>query len=400
MFLSIRRIFFNLKVFLLFLSVGIGLLSIQLFLISAYGERLSALKNQRLLIEKIVNTDLTADPQMATILLKGAVAEVELSVKLSGQETFLDGMIRSNEEQASLLRSLTISAQAFRENALAWSEATQLHQVLEKERMMAARTEYLSDIGRMVDYQIHAINETIATAKVSSMFVFLVGLYTLFFYRYRLDLVYRDIEQLNSVDIDGSKKEVKTEEMDYILKRLSRKSLPGQAIAAMIHPLTGLNTEKGMVAAWNSKKGRHSANMLYLSLFAFDRLTSLSQTLSDGDMELLYKKLAGIVTMYEQPLDIVAHLESGEIALLMSRNNKQDAFDDCAAIVRTMEAAGFVSQNGPIKISLSAAFLAKLPAKSIEDTIEEGLSLIDRAQEKGGNRIAQPHDRVDMTRNS
>ncbi|MDD2369761.1 MAG: hypothetical protein PHQ90_10695, partial [Sulfuricurvum sp.] len=133
--ISIRKVFFNLKVALLVLGIGITVLSVQLFHISQYGERLSALKNQHLLIEKIINTDLS-DPKMASILINGAVSEIALSVKLSGQEALLDAFVTSNEEQASLLRSLELSSEAFRDSALIWGESLAISRTSENSSLL------------------------------------------------------------------------------------------------------------------------------------------------------------------------------------------------------------------------------------------------------------------------
>ena len=179
--ISIRKIFFNLKIILLIVGVGVTVLGVQIFHISQYSERLSALKNQHLLIDKIINTDLS-DPKMASILINGALSEIDLSVKLSGQEALLDVFVRSNEEQASLLRSLGISSRAFRDSALIWGESLATSRTSETTRMMSARTAFLADIDRMMDYQIHVINESIATAKMIAI--------VLFFYQYTIRNVF------------------------------------------------------------------------------------------------------------------------------------------------------------------------------------------------------------------
>jgi len=399
MFLSIRKIFFNLKVMLSIVCAGIVLLTVQLFHISEYGERLGALKNQHRLIEKIINTDLN-DPQMGSILVNGAVAEIELSVKLSGEETLLDRFFTSNEEQASLLRSLTISSKTFREVALAWAESTQLHQQLERERMMNARSAYLSDIDRMVDYQIHVITETITTAKISSIMVAIIALSVLYFYRLRLNQVYSDIEQAYAIDTNGKSKEVKTEEIDFIIKRLKRRTAGPASNPILTHPLTGLHNEKGLISAYNAKISTKTWSTVFLALFEIDHRSSILETLSVEDQNSVYSKLAEIIKMFEQPSDIIAHLDDNRILFLMSRNTKNAALDECQNIIQIVQESTFLSENGPIKITLSAGFLLKPPAKSIEEGIKDALSLIANAQENGGNRVAHLRERTDPFRQS
>ncbi|MDD5052948.1 MAG: diguanylate cyclase [Sulfuricurvum sp.] len=396
MLISIRKVFFNFKTALLLLGIGITILCIQLMHISQYSERLSALKNQHLLIEKIINTDLT-DPKMASILIHGAVSEISLSVKLSGRETFLDSFITSNEEQASLLRSLDLSSKTFSDNALSWSKAPTASDI-EHSQMLNARAPYLLDIDRMFDYQIHILNESIATANMTALLLFITGGIVFIFYRHRLNQIYRDIDQACSVDIDGIKKEVLTQEIDFILKRLIRKSSQQSSHPNLINPLSGLNNEKGLATAFSNKKSARSGNTIFMTLFEIDHYSSLVNTLSKEDIGAIYKKLGDMISMYEQALDIIAHLENDTIVFLMSRNTKQAALQDSEQIIQSVQESSFITEQGPIKITLSGAFLLKIPSKSIEDTIEEATRLVQKAKENGGNRIAQLRDHADSYR--
>ncbi|MDD5117582.1 MAG: diguanylate cyclase [Sulfuricurvum sp.] len=359
----------------------------QLFHISQYGERLSALKNQHLLIEKIINTDLS-DPKMASILINGAVSEIALSVKLSGQEALLDAFVTSNEEQASLLRSLELSSEAFRDSALIWGESLAISRTSENSRMMTARSAFLADIDRMMDYQVHIINQSIATAKTTAILLFFTCLLMIFFYRYRLNQIYSDLDKVCSIDIDGSKKEASTQEVDFILKRLFRRSR-NTINPTFTHPLSGLNNLMGLASLFNTKKTGKSGNTVFLALFEIDQYELINSTLSKEDIGNLFIKLGEIISLYEQPLDLIGHLEDDRLVFIMSRSSKQTALQECETIVQSVEESSFNAQLGPIKITLSAGFILKTPAKSIEETIEDASKLIEKAKEGGGNRVAQ-----------
>lgn len=394
MLISIRKVFFNLKTALLFLGIGVTILTAQLFHISQYSERLGALKNQHLLIEKIINTDLS-DPKMAEILINGAVSEISLSVKLSGEQALLDSYVNSNEEQASLLRSLEISSKTFQDNALIWSESLAISQDSARERMMKGRTAFLSDIDRMIDYQIHIIQESIATAKMVAVLLFFTGLIVFLLYRYRLSQIYHDIDKACSVDTDGSAKQASTQEIDFLLKRLIRKSSQNSLNPNLINPLSGLSNEKGLISTFNAKKAGKSGNTVFLTLFEIDQYTALINILSKEDMGNLFKKLGDILNMYEQPLDVIAHMDNDRIVFLMSRNSKQLALQEAEKIVHTVEESTFSTSQGPIKITLSGGFLLKPPAKSIDEAVEDALKLIEKGQESGGNRVIQHRNRND-----
>ena len=145
MLISIRKVFSGLQNTLLVLGIGVSILAVQLFHISQYGGRLDALRNQHLLIEKSVSADLS-DPSMAAILLNTAVAELALSVKLSGEATLLDALFASQEEHDAILGSLQATSKEFQENVLAWSNAKESVREAHRAAMMEARTAYLADI--------------------------------------------------------------------------------------------------------------------------------------------------------------------------------------------------------------------------------------------------------------
>jgi hypothetical protein len=285
MLISIRKVFFNLKNALMFLGIGVFILTFQLFHLSQYSERLGALKNQHLLIHKIINTDLN-DPKMASIMINGALSEIELSVKLSGKEAFLDSFINSNEEQASLLRSLVVSSEAFRDQVLIWSESLAISEKSSRARMLNARTAYLADIDRMTDYQIHLIQESIDTAKMIAFVVLMAGLLVFLLYRYRLNQIYRDIHKACSVDTDGTRKVIATQEIDFLLKRL-RKSSQDSLNPNLLNPLSGLNNEKGLINAFNAKKAGKAGNTVFLALFEIDHYSSLQYPFQRGFKEPL-----------------------------------------------------------------------------------------------------------------
>lgn len=390
MLISIRKVFFNLKNALMFLGIGVFILTLQLFHLSQYSERLGALKNQHLIITKIINTDLN-DPKMASIMINGALSEIELSVKLSGKETFLDSFINSNEEQASLLRSLVLSSEAFRDQVLIWSESLAISEKSSRARMLNARTAYLADIDRMTDYQIHLIQESIDTAKMIALVVLMAGLLVFLLYRYRLNQIYRDIHKACSVDTDGTRKVIATQEIDFLLKRL-RKSSQDSLNPNLLNPLSGLNNEKGLINAFNAKKAGKAGNTVFLALFEIDGYASLINTLSKEDLKNLFHKLGEMFTMYEQPLDVIAHMDDDRLIFLMSRSSKKTAFEECEKIIQSVKESSFTTAQGPIKITLSAGFLLKPPVKTIDEGVQQALQLIEKAKESGGNCVFQLRD--------
>lgn len=392
--MSIQRFFFNLKAVLLALGAGVALLTLQLFHISEHGERLNALKHQHLLIDEIINTDLT-DPKMASILINGAMAELSLAVKLSGEKVLLDSFVTSEDECSSLLHSLDLSSKNFEDNALIWSESPITARDAYYARVMNARTAYLADIDRMLDYRIHALGESIATAKISAVIVFLLGLAAFLYFRIRLNHIYDDINRVCSVDVDGTKHQPKTHEIDFILKQLARRSSQVILASHLTHPISGLHNDKGLLNTFNGKKAGKAGNTIFLCVFEIDQYALLNAEYTQEDMKTVYRKLAEMISLYEQPMDIIAHTEDDRLVFVMSRTTKQAAFEECEHIVRSVQESSFMTSRGMARITLSAGFLLKTPLKSLDDVIANALKLIAKAQENGGNQVAQLREQSD-----
>ncbi len=395
--LSIRQIFFNLKMSLFILTTGIIFLAIILVNISQFSECLGALKNQHILIKKIITTNLH-DSDMANITINGDISELALFTKLANKETILGSILTSDEEEKSLSESLLSTSSTFQESVLFWLESMPVSRSAMYNRMISARNLYIIDIDSMIDYQIRLINQSVLIAKITALLIAFLCLITFFFYQWRLNQIYRDIKKAYSVDTDGTQHEVVTEEIDFIIKRLARKIPVVNTNPTLLHPQSGLNNQKGMFTMFNIKRNTKAVGSLFIVLFEIDQYKELEAKLSKEDMGTLYKKLADILAMYEQPLDVIGHLDDNRFAFIMARNSKDLALSEAENIVKSVKDSIFTTQQGIEKITLSGGIILKLPSKTLEESLPEVAKLVEKAKETGGNRIAQLREKADMFR--
>ncbi len=394
--LSIRQIFFNLKLSLFVLGSGIILLAMILVTISQFSERLDALKNQHILIKKITSTNLH-DFDMATITINGNIAELALFTKLANKETFLNLLFTSDEKEKSLNQAMVSTSSKFQESALFWLESMPVSRSAMYDRMIFERNLYSMDIDNMIDYQISLINESVWIAKIIVLIIAVLGLMTFFFYQWRLNQIYRDIKKASSVD-EGIQHETVTEEVDFIIKRLARKMPVVNTNPTLLDPQSGLNNQKGMNTVFNLKRNTKTMGSLFIVLFEIDQYKELEAKLSKEDIGTLYKKLADIFTMYEQPLDVIAHLDDNRFAFIMARSSKDLALSEAENIVQSVKDSIFTTQQGIEKITLSGGISLKIPSKTLEESLPDVAKLVEKAKESGGNRIAQLRDKADKFR--
>jgi GGDEF domain-containing protein len=397
MLLSIKKIFFNLKFSLFIMGIGVSILGLELVNITHYSQRLAALKTQHTLIDTIISQDFT-DKEMAIITLNGNLARLSLEVQLSDNNTLLNSFIPSTHEQEKLSNSLKSSSLAFKDAALFWSESTSRGEKTMYNQMISKRNTYLTDISSMIDYEIQMINTSIELAKNTVMVLVVLGLIIFLLYSYRLNQIYRDIHQACSVDTDGTKAEVKMQEMDFIIKRLARKAPIVNTSQSLLNPQSGLNNEKGILTLFNAKKATKSSNSIFVALFEIDGYTSVSKLLSKEEMGGINKKLGEIITMYEQPLDVIAQLETNQFVFIMSRSSKDAALSDAEKIVHSVHDSSFNTAKGAIKITLSGGILLKTPASTLESAIDDAKKIAIKSKESGGNRVAQLREKADNYR--
>jgi GGDEF domain-containing protein len=397
MLLSIQKIFLNLKISLFILGLGITLVGIQLINVTQYSQRLEALKSQHTIIEQIVNTDLK-EIEMATITINGHIAELTLAVKLSTDKALLDSLLISTHEEAGLGDNLRTASSSFKDASVFWLESMPHGRETMRQQMINKRNIYLLQIDHMIDYQIQLINESISMTKKTGIALFILWFIFFVLYRYRLNQIYADINKACSVDTDGTKPDVKMQEIDFIVKRLARKAPLVNTSQSLLHPQSGLNNEKGMLTLYNSKRTLKSSNSLFIAIFEIDQHSNLATSMSKDDMGSIYKKIGEIITMYEQPMDIIAQLDNQSFLFVMSRNSKDIALSDAEKIIHSIHDSSFSTSKGSIKVTMSGGLLLKTPASSLEASIADAQKVAVKAKESGGNRVAQLREKADQYR--
>lgn len=399
MLLSIKKIFSNIKIAFFFLFLGITLLALELFLISEYTFRLNQLQNQHLLIDKIMKMKMS-DPQMVSIAINGTISEINLAVKLSSQKTFLETFSSNAKDLSTLTRSLETSSETFQNSALSWSASLKIpHNETEQMQLLNAKNAFVISISDLTAYTVQRLDESITAAKWSSIVLLIITLFIFFKYRYRLQQIYSDIDKACALDTNGEQKIAQTQEIDFVLKRLLRRTFQTpSACSGLINPSSGLNNLKGLLTLCNTKKASRTSNTIFIAVFEIDQYNTLVKPLPKEESGNLFKKIGEIIALREQPLDITAHLDDDHIVCVLSRNSKHIALEDCEKILHAVEASAFTTTKGGIKLTLSGGFLLKTPVKSIEEGIDDALQLLKKAKESGGNRIAQLRDRADSYR--
>ncbi|MEA3521855.1 MAG: GGDEF domain-containing protein [Campylobacterota bacterium] len=232
------------------------------------------------------------------------------------------------------------------------------------------------------EHEQFIIRETIIYASV------IVGLLFLLMIHRQFHHILRDIESLYGVTSKNSPYQIKTIEIQAVVAKYKKDSHTDNPMH--IDPLTQLKNYKGLIHTYNSTPAIREHNTLSVCIFNIDNYAALKNTYHDEYMEVVRKKIAFLISLYAQAIDITASIEESKFAIILGRNTKKEALEECEKIRQSIAETHFkVPQGDKVSITVSGGFTTKSDKKPIEDTIQLTKDILSKAQEKSINLIAQ-----------
>ncbi len=219
------------------------------------------------------------------------------------------------------------------------------------------------------------------------------GLIFLFLIYKKLEIVINDIESIYGLTSKKSTYKVKTIEVESILLKFNKGTTQDIDNPAYIDTLTKLKNIQGLIHIFNTSKLLQKHNTVAVCMFEIDNYTILKRKYGKEFLDSVRKKTAFILSLYEQPIDIIASFEESKFVLVLGRNSKVEALEECEKVRQSVAETFFkVPQGEKLTITISGGFIMKPINKSITDSIEHTRDILKKAQDKGSNHIAQLRD--------
>lgn len=382
----IKKSFSNLKLALFVSFAGISVIVFYIFHVSTYIEQIANIKEQQILIDKVLHTDLH-DPKMASILINDSLSKMALLNKRLSEAHKYDILEKGGDEEKQILKNINQINITFNNNVLDWSESLDMTRQSTYKKVVESHKIYLNTIAQLQTIATNNILDLFTDIRNISYGLLMINFFIWILYRHRLSQVSSDLDNVCSTDMKVST--FNTEEINFLSKRLLRKTPVATTNSVHIHQATDLYNEKGVLSVFNAKKVSRSANNVFLTLFQIDQYSHFIKLPIENRYTII-KKIGEIISMYEQSLDIIGYLENNDrIVFISSRLNRQLALDDAEKIRATVQETSFNTNAGPMKFTISGGILLKVPAKSIDEIIEDAAILIEKAQQSGGNQIGR-----------
>lgn len=222
----------------------------------------------------------------------------------------------------------------------------------------------------------------------------LLTLFSTFWASRRLAQIQGDVKTLNMLE-HGEVTEFSTLEADSISKRMGRTTkASAKKNPAYLDSVTGISSYKGFIHEYGEKKSQKLGNYTAVCIFSIDRLNELEMQYSQEFSEALVKKVSFMLSLYRQHNDVIGRIDHNQFAILLSRQDKTSAVNDCELVRKSVEETSFKTADGKnLTVTLSGGFVQKMSTENLDEVLKKANKVLSKSIQHGGNRIAQLRDK-------
>jgi len=394
---SIKQIFNNISTTLLALSIILGVLAIITFTLNSSVEKTDLLLHQKALIKEAYNLG-RDDIQLSNIQLRGIIDNLKYDITKM-QNAFSYDILGNylfghHVEYNKDLEQLTIKQLLYIEAADEYYDQSLEELETRLDEYDFAQAEYESKLFELEEKHLIYEAEKFNFIQYIIYLAFFVSLLATLWFTRRLSFIYKDLKTLYSVDLESKGRMYLTEEAEMITKRMSRKPTATENPAS-IDPVTEVNNYKGLLHGFANRKGNAGAS-LTVCVFSLDKFRDIETKYKKDLANQILKKIAFVFSLYEQHTDVLGRIDYDQFVLVLNRNTKDAALNDCEQIRKSIEETKFRAPKGEmIKVTVSGWFVVKTPNKPLDQTIAHAKEILAAAITQGGNRIAQLRDHAE-----
>ena len=211
-----------------------------------------------------------------------------------------------------------------------------------------------------------------------------------FWYRKRINDIYKDIEFLSSTEKNYAEYQIYSIEADAISQRMKRKVVTADN-PAFIDQITGINNLKGMINTYGDKKGMKEENFTSVTVIEIDNFSKSNRAYPQELTQAILKKIAFTISLHEQPTDIIARTDYNQFTILFSRASKEQAYKDIDIIRQSISELKFNTPKGE-NITVCGGHVAKPTHASLDEAIKNAKEILNYTKSVTRNKIYQTKD--------
>ncbi|MDA3909370.1 MAG: GGDEF domain-containing protein [Sulfurimonas sp.] len=392
---SINKIFNNLSMFLIIITLTVGLVTLLVLEQNSSYAKINNLKNQKNIIQSLANLQ-KKDIELALIQFNGKSTqlhhEIEKLHNLNKYDYTGKFLLGNSEEYLSDLDKLSKLTINF--NKIAHQYYIDNLENAEEKNQELKNTFYSINtfLDAMVIKNISYNEDKFHILQKITIFAFIITLLTTFWYRRRLNSIYADVLHLYAIDKNKKDYDIFSQEADAIKLRMNRKPVVTDN-PAMLDPVTQINNHKGMLSSYSNKKGMKESNFTSVTVFEIDNFSKQKRAFSQELTQSILKKVAFTMSLHEQATDVIARTDYNQFTVILSRTSKEQSFKDIDIIRQSISEIKFKAPGGDsITITASGGFIIKPNNQSLDESIRQAKEVLKYAKKNGKNIISQIRD--------
>ena len=394
---SILNVFKNIKFYFAIMSALLLLISLIEFNRQISFDRIEQLEEQKILVIKIYQlgrTDL--DYSLINVQGIGAQLKTNLSILISTTDNdFIAKLFGFNNEYNTKIEKLSQLEDIYISDANSYYQKRDDNLAHRLDALTNSKTSLLNQLNEIIVIDVEVDHKKFSITEWIIYLTLFIMFFGAWFYSKKLTVIYDDIKSLFAVGGERLPQFIQTQEVNTIKMRMARKPRLSQN-PSMIDSVTELKNYQGMMQAYSEKKWIKENNYTAVCVFEIDNFKELEKNLTKRYTQSVLKKISFILSLYEQPTDVIARIEYDRFAVILSRETKRETFDDCDAMRKNIEETVFNNpEGGTVNFTLSGGFLIKQNNKSLEDAIKQAKEILQAAKANGNNRIAQIHEHAE-----
>ena len=159
--------------------------------------------------------------------------------------------------------------------------------------------------------------------------------------------------------------------------------------------VTGINNDKGFMHEFHEHKGQGINNYTAVCLFSIDKLDEMEANFPAEFTESILKKVGFMLALYRHDRDVIGYIAHNKFVIMLSREEKSSAVNDCELIRKSVEDNKFTTEGGQeLTMTISGGFVQKESTQNINDILKKANKVLSMSVQHGGNRIAQLRDKT------
>ncbi|MFT7860425.1 MAG: diguanylate cyclase [Sulfurimonas sp.] len=401
---SIKKIFKSLKTYLFFLFLMVTVLILFVFEHDLSIQKINNLEEQKEIVTKLTQLD-KSDINLALIQFNGKSTQLHQEIdklmviyKYNVTEQYL---LSNREEYMADLNKLSQLIDGFNAAANRYYNDILKNKTLSKptdeeieaeKALNSSLSTVLNHINSMMLKHINYDKRKFTVIENISIALFVIVAFFTLLYRRRLTQIYKDIEYLYQIDKDKKGYEIFSLEADAIALRMNRKSV-GTDNPAMLDKVTGINNYKGMLNAYSHKKGLKDSNFTSVTVLDIDNFSKTNRPYPQDITQSILKKIAYTISLYEQPVDVIARTDYNQYTIILSRTTKEQCYKDVELIRESIADLKFnIPDVGTQRVTVTGGHVVKPTNTSIEEAIKQAKEIQNYAKSTGTNKIFQTRD--------